>query len=144
MPFKINTNTVFPIYIPDATQESAGVMSAEDKTKLDGLSPGGGGWTVTDVKTSDYTAAASQVVQVDSSGGAVAITLPDAGSNNGAQIGVKDVGGSLTSIQIVAGEGDNIDGGAVFTFNNPLTGIYLVSNGDQTWMILAIYSVGGG
>lgn len=41
MSFKIDTNTVMPIVIPDATQSAAGVMSAADKVKLDSLAPGG-------------------------------------------------------------------------------------------------------
>jgi hypothetical protein len=42
MSFKIDTNTVLPIVLPDATETSAGLMSAADKAKLDSLSPGGG------------------------------------------------------------------------------------------------------
>lgn len=33
----------WPHTIPQATDSSAGVMSAADKTKLDGIAPGGGG-----------------------------------------------------------------------------------------------------
>lgn len=36
----------WPHTIPQATEVSAGVMSAADKHKLDGLTPGGGGATV--------------------------------------------------------------------------------------------------
>jgi hypothetical protein len=42
VPFTIRTNTVLPVVIPDATEQSAGIMSAADKIKLDAFTPGGG------------------------------------------------------------------------------------------------------
>lgn len=42
MPYTIENFQHSPHVIPDATEESAGVMSAADKRKLDSLSPGGG------------------------------------------------------------------------------------------------------
>ena len=43
MPIVIDTNTIFPITIRDVTQQWDGLMTAADKIKLDGLTPGGGG-----------------------------------------------------------------------------------------------------
>ena len=40
MAFKIETNTYFPIEIPNATSSRDGLMSAADKAKLDSLAPG--------------------------------------------------------------------------------------------------------
>ena len=42
MPYRIPTNTVLPIEIADATTSVAGVMSAEDKRRLDQIAPGDG------------------------------------------------------------------------------------------------------
>lgn len=56
MPFVIRNDNYFPIVIPDATEETDGLMSAADKTKLDGLSPGGGSAPpVNAIQTSDGT-----------------------------------------------------------------------------------------
>jgi len=41
MAFWIDSNTVFPIVIPNATDAMGGLMSAADKQRLDGLVPGG-------------------------------------------------------------------------------------------------------
>jgi hypothetical protein len=42
MPYRIPTNTFLPIDIADATTSSAGVMTAEDKRRLDQIAPGDG------------------------------------------------------------------------------------------------------
>ena len=49
MPYRIPTNTVLPINIADATETAAGVMSAEDKRKLDAIAPGDGTRTITTI-----------------------------------------------------------------------------------------------
>lgn len=56
MPFVIRNDNYFPIVIPDATEQTDGLMSAADKTKLDGLAPGGGSAPpANSVQTSDGT-----------------------------------------------------------------------------------------
>ena len=73
MPFKIDTNTVFPITIPNASTTADGVMSAADKTKLDSLA-GTIRWEQTQQTWAEIKAQADAIV---AGGGIVTIYLID-------------------------------------------------------------------
>lgn len=76
MPFVIDTNTVFPVTIPDATEARAGLMSAADKIKLDSLTPGGGG-TLAESYAAGESAADQTLVIDPVNGGAVVFERDD-------------------------------------------------------------------
>lgn len=70
------------------------------------------GWTGT--KTANYTVTIpDQGVPVDSSGGAITITLPATVPTNGWSTTIKDIGGAVSTNNItISGNGHNIDGSA--------------------------------
>lgn len=69
--------------------------------------------TITSIKTSAYTAAIDEVVRVDSSGGAVTITLPTAVGNDGRGVIVKKVDvGAVNDVTIDGDGAETIDGAA--------------------------------
>jgi hypothetical protein len=101
---------------------------------------GGGGFTtVTDVKTSDYTAAEGELVQVDSSGGGFAVTLPLAATAGaGKQVGVvfaADTGG-FVSIDTQGSDTVNGQPSGTYQFQPPpRTFVTFISDGVSNWMI---------
>ena len=73
---------------------------------------GGGGMTVTPVKTGNYTANPNEVVPVDSSGGAFTVTLPAAGVLDPQdRVIIMDVGKACSTYTVTIGRNSNtIDG----------------------------------
>lgn len=67
---------------------------------------GGGGKTVTAVQTGAYTAAANEIVRVDSTGAAFTVTLPS-GPANGDEIEIVDVGGAAATNNITIDRATN-------------------------------------
>lgn len=71
---------------------------------------GGGGLSPTAVKTANYTAAANDLVRVNSESGAFTVTLP-ASPADGAQIGILDITSSCdTYAVLVSPNGKTIEG----------------------------------
>lgn len=91
--------------------------------------------TVTAVKTTNYTAAANEFVQVDATSGAIVVTLP-AASVAGQTVVVKrtEFGGNSVTVQRAGS--DTIGTGAATSVAIVATeGLTLVSTGAGTWMI---------
>lgn len=90
-------------------------------------------------KTANYAASSSDnIINVDSTGGVVTITLPAAASTPGHPYYVKKIAGGLNGMNIVAVSG-NIEGGAdlnAFTGGSVADGdsFLLVSDGVNYWM----------
>jgi hypothetical protein len=57
-------------------------------------------WNVTKVKTAAYSAVAGELVKVDTSAGAVTVTLPDALAAHGLEVMVFDYGGAAATHNI--------------------------------------------
>jgi hypothetical protein len=95
---------------------------------------GGGGMTVTTVKTGNYTAAEGEYVPVDSSGGSFTVTLP-ATPGAQAQVAVVDVGKACsTSPVTVARNGETIDGAATdFSLDQNNGGAWFMYDGTSDW-----------
>lgn len=74
---------------------------------------GGGGVTFTAIIAANFTAATTNIVRFDPSGGTFQIDAPPAPSTND-EFGVKNVTTDLTTIT-VSGNGFNIEGLATFT-----------------------------
>jgi hypothetical protein len=91
--------------------------------------------SVTAIKTSNYTAAASEVVRCNPTGGAFAVTLPTAVGNDGASIVVKNVSDSENTITVGTTGGQTIDGASSRAFNTPRSNETYVSDGAN-WMVL--------
>lgn len=108
-------------------------------TIINGGGGGGGFTTVTDVQTSDYTAAEGELVQVDPSGTDFNVTLPLAATAGaGKQVGIafaSDGGGFVTMLNSGS---DTINGEPSGTFqytSPPRAFVTFVSDGVSNWMI---------
>ncbi len=115
---------------------TAGTFAAGDDSRLTGA---GSKLTVTAVKTSNYTAAANEFVQVNAASGAVVVTLPAANTAGaGALVVVKrtEFGGNSVTVQRAGS--DTIGTGAATSVAIVTTeGLTLVSTGAGTWMIVS-------
>ena len=91
------------------------------------------------VKTAAYTTQDEEVVQVDTSGGSVTITLASADVSLGNFIQVQDVGGeaNTNAITVDTESGEAIDGGTSTTLETDYGAKILISDGSQ-W-----YTAGG-
>jgi hypothetical protein len=103
--------------------------------------PAAGGITYTAVKTSNYTAAANEGVQTDTSGGAFTVTLP-ATPSVGDQVFVTDSGGAWATNNLTIGRnGLTIDGSATdLICDISSVSVQLIYSGT-TWDVFA--QVGG-
>jgi hypothetical protein len=102
---------------------------------------GGGGFAVvTDVKTADYSAAISELVMVDSSGGGFNLTLPLAAvAGAGKQVGMAFAANAGGFVTINTIGGDTVNGQPSGTFQYappPRTSITWVSDGVSNWIIM--------
>lgn len=66
-------------------------------------------FTVPSIKTTGYTAVVGELVRVDTSAGAVAITLPTAVGNAGRRISVKKVAGAVNAVTFLTTSSQTID-----------------------------------
>lgn len=94
--------------------------------------------TITAIKTSGYTAAIDELVRVDSSGGAVTITLPTAVGNDGRRVTVKKIDAGTTNNVTLDGAGaETIDGTAtvdIVALTEPSGVRRLISDGAG-WLV---------
>jgi len=97
------------------------------------------------VKTAAYTTAGEEVVQVDTSGGAVTITLASADIALGNFVQVQDVGGAAetNAITVDTEGGEGIDGGTSITLTTNYGAKILASDGTQ-WYTAGGSAAGGG
>jgi hypothetical protein len=120
---------------------TAGNVLTSDGTVWTSQPPSAGGITYTTVKTSNYTAADSEGVQTDTSGGAFTVTLP-ATPAVGDQVFVTDSAGSWATNNLTVGRnGSTIDGLAEdLICNISSVSVQFVYSGT-TWDVFA--QVGG-
>jgi hypothetical protein len=120
---------------------TAGNVLTSDGTAWVSQLPAAGGITYTAVKTSNYTAAANEGVQTDTSGGAFTVTLP-ATPSVGDQVFVVDSAGSWATNNLTVGRnGSTIDGLAEdLICNISSVSVQFVYSGT-TWDVFA--QVGG-
>lgn len=98
-------------------------------------------WTVTSLKTTNYTAAVGEVVRVNATGSAITITLPVASGNSGKVVHVKSATGTAgaaleNNITITGSAGDTIDGSSSFTIDINRENITFVSDGTSEWVVI--------
>ena len=108
-------------------------------TPVAGSSVGGGTtrWTVTSVKTADYTASFGEFVLVDSSGGGFTVTLPAASGGSGKAVAVKQTSSSTLNTVTVDGNGaETIDDAASITLSTtPAFNCFVfVCDGTEWWI----------
>lgn len=127
MPYVIEHFDHFPHEIPDATESSDGMMSAADKAKLDGLSPGGGG-TLSDayIAGGGNTGNDNALGQPDqgmtvtlqlymTKGGTPGLSAFDAGAEDGAvTLSIDDDGNGVLEV-------DDLNGNTVLTTSSGIT-----------------------
>lgn len=93
-------------------------------------------WTVTDVKTSTYTASIGELVRCDSTVGAFEVDLPEATvGNKGQTVMVKNVTSGLNTITVDPNLAQLIDGKATTTISEAYRALTLISYGDG-WGII--------
>lgn len=93
-------------------------------------------------KTANYTAAASDFVQVDATGGAVTITLPAAPAT-GALVSVKKIDGTTNQVTIAPSGGGTIDGDANASTVTEMAGAIFEHVGSNVWRIVASMATTG-
>lgn len=93
-----------------------------------------GAWSVTAVKTTNYTAVAGELVRCDPSGGTLQITLPTAVGISGRRILVKNTTSSTTAITFATTSGQTVDGGAAASIVLGFDTRLFVSDGAN-WML---------
>jgi hypothetical protein len=120
---------------------TAGNVLTSDGTVWTSAPPAAGGITYTTVKTANYTAAANDGVQTDTSGGAFTVTLP-ATPSVGDQVFVVDSAGSWATNNLTVGRnGSTIEGSASdLVCNISSVSVQFVYSGT-TWDVFA--QVGG-
>jgi hypothetical protein len=120
---------------------TSGNVLTSDGTAWVSQLPAAGGITYTAVKTSNYTAAANEGVQTDTSGGAFTVTLP-ATPSVGDQVFVTDSGGAWATNNLTIGRnGLTIDGSATdLICDISSVSVQLIYSGT-TWDVFA--QVGG-
>lgn len=92
MPFIIDNTNKYPIVIPDATEQFAGLMSAADKVKLDGLTPGGS--TTLQQAYTNGAAGANQTITLSAANGGI---LVDAAGHLSGLDGVNNIFSAIDS-----------------------------------------------
>lgn len=93
------------------TSGAGTVQEALDWLKTQ-IGMGGGGLTVTSLKTSNYTATANESIPIDTNGGIFTITLPGSPAH-GDRVEIFDAGGfTSTNPATIARNGNNINGAA--------------------------------
>lgn len=143
MSFVIETTLKYPITIPDAGEDSSGVVTlAQVKAAA-----GGGGWNVVDLQVGSdtYDASPNDFVPCDATGGNVGVVLPDATTCKGQSVAVKDAAGGNSSpgIKITTVDGQTIDGESSLTMSaisggNDFSSVEIVSDGAN-WLVGAAY-----
>jgi len=90
-------------------------------------------YTITNVKTGAYGPAFDEIVRCDPSGGGFTITLPDASTNIGQTIIVKNTTNSTNTITIQGTGGDTIDGLSSVLIEEGYRSITFVSYSSTEW-----------
>ena len=83
--------------------------------------------------------AADRVIGVDTSSGAVTVTLPTAASvRSGFVVTIKDIGGATEAnpITVSRGGSDTIDGATSITMYAPNSSVDLISDGANAWYVI--------
>lgn len=120
---------------------SNNITASSGNVSINGIVPGtggGGGLTpTTTIKTSAYTASASDLVLCNTSGGAFTVTLPSS-PTNGTSVGVTDTTNSFATNNLtVDPNGSSIDGNAT-TLIIDINGAYVsfvYNTGASSWKI---------
>jgi hypothetical protein len=81
------------------------------------------------------TTAPTQLVLVDPTGGAFAVTLPAAADVPGQTIRLKNATASILLVTLTAGGGDNIDGAATLVLTGANFHTAVTSDGVNTWYV---------
>lgn len=110
---------------------------------IDNGRPAGGQQRAVEVATATTMHPYSAIYNVDTSGGAVAMTMPDNAEAQGAVITVVRDGGSNVTV-VRAGTDTFSDGSTTVTVGTDNTAVEFISIGDGEWKILAPSTGGGG
>lgn len=133
---KIEDDSVTSSKVEDGSLTDADVSSSTtiDRTKIDDERITSG------IHTADVTTDGEEVVFVDTSGGAVTVTLASADATEGNVVTVVDVGGGADTNQITvsAESGETVDGSTDTTVSSSWGATVVVSDGDN-W-----FTSGGG
>lgn len=80
-------------------------------------------------------AVTSQLVRVDPTGGAFAVTLPAAAENRGTSITFKNVSHSVNNVTITAAGGNTVEGGATLVLSGDQFFCRVTSDGVSAWWV---------
>ena len=99
-------------------------------------SAGGGGYTVSGISADPSPAVVDYYYVIDSSGGAVSITLPNAGATaSGKTIGFKARHGATNAVTLNRAAGGNIDGiTSNFVMSTDMAAVELICDGTDWWI----------
>jgi len=81
------------------------------------------------------TSAPTELILVDPTGGAFAVTLPAAASVLGQTVRLKNVSASANNVTLTAGGGDNIDGAGTAVLSGSHFHAAVTSDGVNTWYV---------
>lgn len=133
--YRARSTTADPQIVPLATEQSDGLMSSEDKAKLDSLTPGPGGFVVIFTAV-DRAAALGQLIAADPVGAGITISLPPA-AGGGGPVAIKVQYSGINSVTVAPNGGDTIDGQTGSTVMFARQWLWLYSDGISDWMIIS-------
>lgn len=97
------------------------------------------GFTVTSVKTSAYSANEWEYVPMDVSSSALTLTLPDATTGNGIEVGAKVYGPATNNLTVDTVSSQTIDGNATYVLSTGTASVIFISTGTE-WLVKSAYN----
>ena len=127
--------TSYTLTLPGDDGDANEVLQTDGSGNLSWVAQSGGGYTV-QAKSAGFTAAVSYYYVIDSSGGAVTVTLPNASGNSGKQIGFKARHGASNAVTLDRSAGGNIDGATSnLIISANMASVEIISDGTDWWIL---------
>ena len=126
----------YTLTLPVDDGGSGQVMQSDGSGNLSWATPSSGGGYTVSAKSAGFTAAVDYYYVIDSSGGAVAAALPDAGATaSGKTIGFKARHGASNAVTLNRAAGGNIDGAASnLILSTDMAAVELICDGTDWWI----------
>ena len=125
----------YTLTLPEDDGAANQVLKTNGSGVLSWVDQSSGGYTV-QAKSAGFTAAVSYYYVIDSSGGAVTVTLPNASGNSGKQIGFKARHGASNAVTLDRSAGGNIDGATSnLIISANMASVEIISDGTDWWIL---------